>query len=146
MWLLWRTIFRHKLVIKLKLWWIWLLQWWKLFVIEVDISSSGARGLCINLAIVLIIHLCNTASNSHLSDPLQLLPIHISRILLVFVPTTHQTTLTFHVTTAERLGISLENVVFPNRTMVLGHPWLGRTIIPSSKISSMLKRRDLVQK
>ena len=39
--LLWRTIFRHKFIIKLKLWWIWLLQWWELIVIEVDISSSG---------------------------------------------------------------------------------------------------------
>ena len=38
--LLWRTIFRHKFIIKLKLWQIRLLQWWKLFVIEVDIPSS----------------------------------------------------------------------------------------------------------
>jgi hypothetical protein len=37
--LLWRTIFHHKFVIELKLWWIWLLQWWKLFVIEVDVSN-----------------------------------------------------------------------------------------------------------
>ena len=38
--LLWRTIFHHKFVTKLKLWRIWLLQWRKLFIIEVDISSS----------------------------------------------------------------------------------------------------------
>ena len=38
--LLWRTVFHHKFVIKLKLWWIWLLQWWNLFIVEMDISSS----------------------------------------------------------------------------------------------------------
>jgi len=44
--LLWWTGFCHKFVIKLKLWRIWLFQWWKLIVIEVDIPSSvrTARG------------------------------------------------------------------------------------------------------
>jgi len=39
-WLLWWTDFRHKFIVKLKLWWIWLLQWRKLIIIEVDIPSS----------------------------------------------------------------------------------------------------------
>jgi hypothetical protein len=50
--LLWRTVFRHKFFVKLKLWWIWLLQWQKLFVIEVDIPSSAyKRGELGNLKI-----------------------------------------------------------------------------------------------
>ena len=41
-WLLWWTIFCHKFIIELKLWWIWLLKWRKLFIIEVDIPSSDS--------------------------------------------------------------------------------------------------------
>ena len=46
-WLLWwkQWGFHHKFVIKLKLWQIWLIQWWKLIIIEVDIPTSNCRDI-----------------------------------------------------------------------------------------------------
>ena len=46
--LLWWTGFHHRFVIKLKLWRIWLLQWWNLIVIEVDIPISGSPALVLS--------------------------------------------------------------------------------------------------
>lgn len=55
------------------------------------VAIANIRRLFINLSIIpFVIHLSNKANNSHLSNLLQLLPIHASWIPLVFIPKTHK--------------------------------------------------------
>lgn len=95
------------------------------------VAPISIRGLSITLPIVLhIIHLSSKASSCRMLDPLQILPIHASRMPVVFVLIIHRT-MHFPVSTMVRLGTMLRIVVYPSKSMPMlsDHQWISSRII-----------------